>query len=113
MDLKLKDTIWNILMVSYLLFKVPPFLLIHKHQVEVVAYGELFIYVPHGGCQVIPSQEHPDGDTFTSHWCSIHDLILGNGFILIEGVGSCGERFHSDKNGKTLLELKYDTYPKC
>lgn len=43
----------------YLLLKVSSVLLIHQHQVKKVAYGELLVDVPHGGCQIIPCRRQP------------------------------------------------------
>lgn len=37
----------------YLLFKVSSVLFIHQHQIKEVAYRELLVDIPHGGCQVI------------------------------------------------------------
>lgn len=50
---------------THLLLEVAPFLLIYQHQVEVIAHRELLIYVTHGGCELIPCQEEPDGDGLT------------------------------------------------
>lgn len=50
---------------THLLFEVAPLLLVYQHQVEVIAHRELLIYVSHGGCELIPCQEEPDGDGLT------------------------------------------------
>lgn len=44
----------------YLLFKVSSVLFIHQHQVKEVAYRELLVDIPHGGCQVISCKETED-----------------------------------------------------
>lgn len=48
-----------------LLFKVSPFLFIHKDQVKIVSATELLVNVPHGGCKVIPSEEQANGNGLT------------------------------------------------
>lgn len=49
------------LQVCYLLFKVSSVLFIYQHQIKEVAYRELLVDIPHGGCQVISCKETEDG----------------------------------------------------
>lgn len=46
--------------VCYLLFKVSSVLFVHQHQIKEVAYRELLVDIPHGGCQVISCEETGD-----------------------------------------------------
>lgn len=55
----------------HLLFKVSSVLFIHQHQIKEIAYRELLVDVPHGGCQVISCKE-----TEHSNFKGIH-LIRG------------------------------------
>ena len=75
--------------VCHLLLEVPPLLLVHQDQVEVVADTELLVDIPHGGREVVAGQEETDGDGLPSHWSTVHDLILSNLFILSVDVGRC------------------------
>ena len=51
--------------VVHLLFEVPPLLLVHQNQVDIVTNRELLVDVPHGGRQVIPTQEQANGNGLT------------------------------------------------
>ena len=48
----------------YLLFEVAPLLLVHQHQVEIVAHRELLVDVTHRGRQLVPTQKQADWDRF-------------------------------------------------
>ncbi len=71
------------------MFEVSPLLLIHQHEVEVVANTELVVNVPHRGCEVIAYQEQTDGDGLPPHWGTIHDLILAHLLVLSVDIRSC------------------------
>lgn len=38
----------------------------------------------------------PGATRLTSHWCSIHDFILGYRVVLVVHVGACARRFPLD-----------------
>lgn len=54
--------VWRRCPGPHLLFEIAPFLLVYKHQVEVIAHRELLVDVPHGGGELVASQEEPDWD---------------------------------------------------
>ena len=49
----------------FLLLKIPPVLLIHKHQVEEVPHAELSANILHGCAQLHSTQEQPDRNGLT------------------------------------------------
>ena len=50
------------LSVSHLLFEVPPLLLVHQNQVDIVTNRKLFVYVSHGRREFIATQEQANGN---------------------------------------------------
>ena len=55
-------------------------------------YRKFLIDVPHGGGKVVASEEDPDGDALSPHRGTVHNLVLGDRLVLVEGVGAapCG-----------------------
>lgn len=62
--------------VAHLLFEVPPLLLVHQNQVDIVTNRELLVDVPHGGRQVIPTQEQANGNGLPCRmeWRRTHNI---------------------------------------
>lgn len=69
-----------------LLLEVSPLLLVDEHEVQVVLDAELLVDVAHGGREVVAGQEHADGDGLAAHGRAVHDLILGDRLVVVEGV---------------------------
>ena len=51
-------------------------------------YRKFLIDVPHCGGEVIAGEEDSDGDALPPHRRPVHDLVLGDRLVLVEGVGS-------------------------
>ena len=47
---------------GHLLLEVPPLLLVHQNQVDIVTNREFLVDVPHGGREVVPTQEQTNGN---------------------------------------------------
>ena len=61
---------------THLLFEVPPLLLVHQNEVDVVTDGELLVDVSHGRCQLVTAQEQANGNGLTCgmEWGQEHRL---------------------------------------
>ena len=47
---------------GHLLLEIPPLLLVHQNQVDIVTNREFLVDVPHGGREVVPTQEQTNGN---------------------------------------------------
>mmetsp|Transcript_13364 Transcript_13364/g.56509 ORF Transcript_13364/g.56509 Transcript_13364/m.56509 type:complete len:371 (+) Transcript_13364:1152-2264(+) len=69
-----------------LLLEVPPVLLVHQHQVEVVLDAEPVAHVLVRGRQVVRRQEQPHRYALPPDGRAVHDLVLGDGLALVVRV---------------------------
>mmetsp|Transcript_9119 Transcript_9119/g.35591 ORF Transcript_9119/g.35591 Transcript_9119/m.35591 type:complete len:366 (+) Transcript_9119:1141-2238(+) len=69
-----------------LLLEIPPVLLVHQHQVEVVLDAEPVAHVLVRGRQVVRRQEQPHRYALPPDGRAVHDLVLGYGLALVVRV---------------------------
>lgn len=68
---------------DFLLFEIPPILLVDEYQVEVIPRAELLVDVSERWGEFEPAQEETDGDGLPPDGGAVHDLELGDGLGLV------------------------------
>lgn len=74
-----------------LLFKIPAVLRVHQHQIQIIPHRKLLVDVPHRRGQIVTGQKHPYRDALAPDRRTVHDLVLGDVFVLGEHIrtGAC------------------------
>lgn len=93
---------------NFLLFEIPPVLLIDQNQVQVISRAKLLVDVSKCRCQFESAQKQPDGDRLTPDRRTIHDFKLCDGFRLVVLIWGGTRRFPPDDRELHMFDFDAD-----